>query len=92
MAVRIGRASPGLACPLEMIAAAISCFAETDRRWAVTATLVREGQPILTAISVPLTGETYSAIAGRGGIEKPFGRMDHGSTDRASFARARLPA
>ncbi len=34
--------------------------------WAVTATLVREGEPILTAISVPLTGETYSAIAGRG--------------------------
>ncbi|KTT65398.1 inositol monophosphatase family protein [Sphingomonas sanguinis] len=34
--------------------------------WAVTATLVRKGEPILTAISVPLTGETYSAIAGRG--------------------------
>ncbi|MGN8000827.1 inositol monophosphatase family protein [Sphingomonas sp. 22176] len=34
--------------------------------WAVTATLVRDGEPVLTVISVPLTGETYSAITGRG--------------------------
>ncbi|GLZ37146.1 inositol monophosphatase family protein [Actinokineospora sp. NBRC 105648] len=34
--------------------------------WAVTATLVRENQPVLTAVHVPLTGETYTALAGAG--------------------------
>jgi myo-inositol-1(or 4)-monophosphatase len=34
--------------------------------WAVTATLVRENQPVLTAVHVPLTGETYTALTGAG--------------------------
>ncbi len=34
--------------------------------WAVTATLVRDGEPVLTAVSVPLTGETFTARAGGG--------------------------
>ncbi|MGW0122789.1 3'(2'),5'-bisphosphate nucleotidase CysQ [Streptomyces sp. NPDC003327] len=34
--------------------------------WAVTATLVRENRPVLTAVHVPLTGETYTALAGKG--------------------------
>ncbi|MER7821293.1 myo-inositol-1(or 4)-monophosphatase [Streptomyces sp. CG 926] len=34
--------------------------------WAVTATLVRDNQPVLTVVHVPLTGETYTALAGAG--------------------------
>ncbi|MCM2416674.1 inositol monophosphatase family protein [Streptomyces sp. RKAG293] len=34
--------------------------------WAVTATLVRDNQPVLTVVHLPLTGDTYTAIAGRG--------------------------
>ncbi|WP_306325438.1 inositol monophosphatase family protein [Streptomyces venezuelae] len=34
--------------------------------WAVTATLVRENRPVLTVVHVPLTGETYTALAGGG--------------------------
>ncbi|MEU6554354.1 3'(2'),5'-bisphosphate nucleotidase CysQ [Streptomyces sp. NPDC046915] len=34
--------------------------------WAVTATLVRENQPVLTAVHLPLTGETYTALVGAG--------------------------
>ncbi|WP_329375640.1 inositol monophosphatase family protein [Streptomyces sp. NBC_01483] len=34
--------------------------------WAVTATLVRDNQPVLTVVHVPLTGETYTAVAGGG--------------------------
>ncbi|MET8945739.1 inositol monophosphatase family protein [Streptomyces sp. NPDC004542] len=34
--------------------------------WAVTATLVRDNQPVLTAVHLPLTGETYTALAGGG--------------------------
>ncbi|MEV0407614.1 3'(2'),5'-bisphosphate nucleotidase CysQ [Actinoallomurus sp. NPDC050550] len=34
--------------------------------WAVTATLVRENQPVLTAVHLPLTGETCTALAGGG--------------------------
>ncbi|MFC4326310.1 inositol monophosphatase family protein [Streptomyces andamanensis] len=34
--------------------------------WAVTATLVRENQPVLTAVHLPLTGETYTALTGGG--------------------------
>ncbi|KOU21765.1 inositol monophosphatase family protein [Streptomyces sp. WM6368] len=34
--------------------------------WAVTATLVRENQPVLTAVHLPLTGETYTALSGAG--------------------------
>ncbi|MET9497658.1 inositol monophosphatase family protein [Streptomyces sp. NPDC006552] len=34
--------------------------------WAVTATLVRDNQPVLTAVHLPLTGETYTARAGAG--------------------------
>ncbi|MFD6293683.1 inositol monophosphatase family protein [Streptomyces sp. NPDC060235] len=34
--------------------------------WGVTATLVRDNQPVLTAVHPPLTGETYTALAGGG--------------------------
>ncbi|MER6443803.1 inositol monophosphatase family protein [Streptomyces venezuelae] len=34
--------------------------------WAVTATLVRENQPVLTVVHLPLTGETYTALSGAG--------------------------
>ncbi|MEU4930725.1 3'(2'),5'-bisphosphate nucleotidase CysQ [Streptomyces yokosukanensis] len=34
--------------------------------WAVTATLVRDNQPVLTAVHLPLTGETYTALTGTG--------------------------
>lgn len=34
--------------------------------WAVTATLVRDGEPVLVVVSVPLTGDTYTALAGHG--------------------------
>ncbi|MFJ5877354.1 inositol monophosphatase family protein [Streptomyces sp. NPDC093088] len=34
--------------------------------WAVTATLVRENRPVLTAVHVPLAGETYTALVGGG--------------------------
>ncbi|MGW3559642.1 inositol monophosphatase family protein [Streptomyces sp. NPDC000963] len=34
--------------------------------WAVTATLVRDNQPVFTAVHVPSTGETYTALAGAG--------------------------
>ncbi|MFB7377496.1 inositol monophosphatase family protein [Kitasatospora purpeofusca] len=34
--------------------------------WAVTATLVRDNRPVLTAVHLPLTGETYTASAGGG--------------------------
>ncbi|MGW8726994.1 3'(2'),5'-bisphosphate nucleotidase CysQ [Streptomyces sp. NPDC055808] len=34
--------------------------------WAVTATLVRENQPVLTVVHLPLTGETYTALKGGG--------------------------
>ncbi|MEU6310646.1 3'(2'),5'-bisphosphate nucleotidase CysQ [Streptomyces sp. NPDC047014] len=34
--------------------------------WAVTATLVRENQPVLTVVHLPLTGETYTALTGGG--------------------------
>ncbi|MDX2590754.1 MULTISPECIES: inositol monophosphatase family protein [Streptomyces] len=34
--------------------------------WAVTATLVRENQPVLTVVHLPLTGDTYTALAGAG--------------------------
>ncbi|MFF8511866.1 inositol monophosphatase family protein [Streptomyces sp. NPDC015492] len=34
--------------------------------WAVTATLVRDNRPVLTAVHLPLTGQTYTALAGEG--------------------------
>ncbi|MFI5963455.1 inositol monophosphatase family protein [Streptomyces asoensis] len=34
--------------------------------WAVTATLVRDNVPVLTAVHLPSTGETYTALAGGG--------------------------
>lgn len=34
--------------------------------WGVTATLVRDNQPVLTAVHLPLAGETYTALAGGG--------------------------
>ncbi|MFC9583639.1 inositol monophosphatase family protein [Streptomyces yangpuensis] len=34
--------------------------------WAVTATLVRDNQPVLTVVHLPLTGDTYTAVAGGG--------------------------
>ncbi|WP_399892581.1 inositol monophosphatase family protein [Streptomyces sp. BBFR51] len=36
------------------------------REWAVTATLVRANRPVLTAVHLPLSGETYTALAGAG--------------------------
>lgn len=34
--------------------------------WGVTATLVRDNRPVLTAIYLPLTGDLYTAVAGGG--------------------------
>ncbi|MFB6528926.1 inositol monophosphatase family protein [Streptomyces sp. NPDC056399] len=34
--------------------------------WAVTATLVRDNQPVLTVVHLPLTDQTYTALAGAG--------------------------
>jgi len=34
--------------------------------WALTATLVRDNQPVLTAVHLPLTGQTYTAASGHG--------------------------
>ncbi|MEV6061590.1 inositol monophosphatase family protein [Nocardia asteroides] len=34
--------------------------------WAVTATLVRDNEPVLTVVHLPLTGQTYTARAGAG--------------------------
>ncbi|MEV6508396.1 3'(2'),5'-bisphosphate nucleotidase CysQ [Streptomyces sp. NPDC051642] len=34
--------------------------------WAVTATLVRDNRPVLTVVHLPMTGETYTALAGAG--------------------------
>lgn len=34
--------------------------------WAVTATLVRDNRPVLTAVHLPMTGETYTALTGAG--------------------------
>lgn len=34
--------------------------------WAVTATLVRDNAPVLAVVHLPLTGDTYTALAGRG--------------------------
>jgi myo-inositol-1(or 4)-monophosphatase len=34
--------------------------------WAVTATLVQDNRPVLTVVHLPLTGDTYTAVAGRG--------------------------
>uniref|UniRef100_A0AAU3GYP0 Inositol monophosphatase n=1 Tax=Streptomyces sp. NBC_01401 TaxID=2903854 RepID=A0AAU3GYP0_9ACTN len=34
--------------------------------WAVTATLVRDNRPVLTVVHLPLTGDTYTAVAGAG--------------------------
>jgi myo-inositol-1(or 4)-monophosphatase len=34
--------------------------------WCVTATLVRDGAPVLTVVDLPMTGNTYSAVRGGG--------------------------
>jgi myo-inositol-1(or 4)-monophosphatase len=34
--------------------------------WGVTATLVRDNQPVFTVVHLPLTGDTYTALAGAG--------------------------
>ncbi|MGW5868054.1 inositol monophosphatase family protein [Streptomyces sp. NPDC055239] len=34
--------------------------------WAVTATLVRDNEPVLTVVHLPLTGDDYTAVAGHG--------------------------
>lgn len=36
--------------------------------WAVTATLVSDNRPVLTVVQLPLTGDTYTAVAGRGAL------------------------
>ncbi|WP_329177761.1 inositol monophosphatase family protein [Streptomyces sp. NBC_01477] len=38
------------------------------QEWAVTATLVSDNRPVLTVVHLPLTGETYTAVAGRGAL------------------------
>lgn len=37
--------------------------------WGVTATLVRDGQPVLAAVTMPAWGHTYTALAGVGAFE-----------------------
>ena len=37
--------------------------------WAVTATLVRDNVPVLTAVHLPMTTTTYTAVAGRGAFQ-----------------------
>lgn len=37
--------------------------------WGVSATLVRNNQPVLTAIDLPLAGLTYTAVKGKGAFE-----------------------
>ncbi|MFB8003500.1 3'(2'),5'-bisphosphate nucleotidase CysQ [Nocardia sp. NPDC056000] len=49
--------------------------------WAVTATLVRDNQPVLTAVHVPLTGETYTALAGGGAHRNGLPLHVSGTTD-----------
>ncbi|MET8026992.1 inositol monophosphatase family protein [Streptomyces avermitilis] len=34
--------------------------------WAVTVTLIRDNEPVLTVVHLPLTGDDYTAMAGRG--------------------------
>ncbi|HET6857816.1 MAG TPA: inositol monophosphatase family protein [Streptomyces sp.] len=36
--------------------------------WGVTATLVRDNAPMLTVVHQPLTGDTYTAVRGRGAL------------------------
>lgn len=36
--------------------------------WAVTATLVRDNVPVLSVVHLPLTGDTYTALQGKGGV------------------------
>jgi myo-inositol-1(or 4)-monophosphatase len=36
------------------------------RDWCITATLVRDGVPVVTAVYLPLTGDTYTAVRGGG--------------------------
>ncbi|MCY0944163.1 inositol monophosphatase family protein [Streptomyces antarcticus] len=36
--------------------------------WGVTATLVRDNAPVLTVVHLPLTGDTYTAVQGRGAL------------------------
>ncbi len=49
--------------------------------WGVTATLVRDGEPALTAITIPLTGETYTARPGQGAFVN--GRPLHASAKQS---------
>ena len=37
--------------------------------WGVTATLLRDNQPVLTVVYLPLTGTTYTAVLGAGAYE-----------------------
>jgi myo-inositol-1(or 4)-monophosphatase len=37
--------------------------------WAVTATLIRDNEPVLTVVYVPLTGDVYTAVAGEGAFQ-----------------------
>ncbi|MCY0946121.1 inositol monophosphatase family protein [Streptomyces antarcticus] len=43
--------------------------------WAVTATLVRDNRPVPTVVHLPLTGDTYTAVAGGGARlnDRPMG-------------------
>ncbi|QNE16910.1 3'(2'),5'-bisphosphate nucleotidase CysQ [Kribbella qitaiheensis] len=37
--------------------------------WAVTATLIRDNRPVLAAVHLPMTGDTYTAVAGGGAFQ-----------------------
>lgn len=49
--------------------------------WAVTATLVRDNEPVFTVVHLPLTGETYTALAGGGAFLDGRALRVSGKTD-----------
>lgn len=51
--------------------------------WAVTATLVRDNAPVLTVVHLPLTGQTYTALAGGGAYLDGRRLQVSGATDLA---------
>jgi len=53
--------------------------------WAMTATLVRDNRPVLTAVHLPLTGETYTAVRG-GGAHLDGVRLRHSAKMRLDGA------
>lgn len=61
--------------------------------WAVTATLVRDNQPILTAVYLPLSGDLYTAIQGQGawqnGVKLSVSEKTHLNATLAGTGQAR---